>query len=321
MTEKEIKREEKRQELIAREEERRIVRKANKKRRNAIAFTLFLAPATIAFLIFVVWPVLYNIYLSFLDWNMVSPDKEYVGLQNYINLFSDGPFLQSLENTGVYIVILLITCLVFPYFISFAMVHLVDKGQQVYRSILFFPSLISLAVCSVIMSFVFNFMTGPVNALLKSIGIKGPNWMNTGGYVLFVIAMVATWKIFGYNLIIFLAAILEVPVELIEAAKLERASKFKIFWRIIFPLTSSTAFYVFVVTFSHALSYVFTPISVITAGGPNYKSTNVVYQIYEYAFKNFQSGRAAAAAILTLILVLFVVILYQALEKKVHYEN
>ncbi len=321
MTEKEAKREERRQELIAREEERRIVRKANKKRRNAIAFTLFLAPATIAFLIFVVWPVLYNIYLSFLDWNMVSPDKEYVGFQNYINLFSDGPFLQSLKNTGVYIVILLITCLVFPYFISFAMVHLVDKGQQVYRSILFFPSLISLAVCSVIMSFVFNFMTGPVNALLKSIGIKGPNWMNTGGYVLFVIAMVATWKIFGYNLIIFLAAILEVPVELIEAAKLEKASKFKIFWRIIFPLTSSTAFYVFVVTFSHALSYVFTPISVITAGGPNYKSTNVVYQIYEYAFKNFQSGRAAAAAILTLILVLFVVILYQALEKKVHYEN
>ena len=129
------------------------------------------------------------------------------------------------------------------------------------------------------------------------------------------------FKIFGYNLIIFLAAILEVPVELIEAAKLEKASKFKIFWRIIFPLTSSTAFYVFVITFSHALSYVFTPISVITAGGPNYKSTNVVYQIYEYAFKNFQSGRAAAAAIFTLILVLFVVILYQALEKKVHYEN
>jgi sn-glycerol 3-phosphate transport system permease protein len=316
-----VTKEERQAERAAMREERKIVRNANRKHRNAIAFTLFLAPATLAFLIFVVWPVLYNIYLSFLEWNMVSPDKEFVGFANYLKIFTDAPFLQSLRNSGVYILILLISCMIFPYFISFAMVHLVDKGQQVYRSILFFPSLVSLAVCSVVMSFVFNFMTGPVNALLKSMGIRGPNWLNTGGYILFVIGMVATWKIFGYNLIIFLAAILEVPVELIEAAKLEKASKFKIFWRIIFPLTSSTAFYVFVITFSHALSYVFTPISVITAGGPNYKSTNVVYQIYEYAFKNFQSGRAAAAAIFTLILVLFVVILYQALEKKVHYEN
>jgi len=320
VSEKEQIRQQKMEDRAAAREEKKIVRRANKKRRDAMVFTLLLAPATVAFLVFIVWPVIYNIYLSFLEWNMVSPDKEYVGFSNYTRIFSDAPFLQSMKNTFWYVVILMVTCFVFPYFVSFAMVHLVDRGQQVYRSILFFPSLISLAVCAVVMSFVFNFMTGPVNSLLKMMGIRGPNWLNTKGYVILVMGLVVTWKVFGYNLIVFLAAILEVPAELIEAAKLEKASKHKIFWRIIMPLTSSTAFYVFVVTFAHALSYAFTPISVITGGGPNYQSTNMVFQIYDYAFVNFQSGRAAAAAIFMLILVMMVVVLYQALEKKVHYE-
>lgn len=321
MTERELQKQEKREERYARKEEKRKVRRANKKRRDTILFTLLITPATIVFLVFIVWPILYNLYLSFYEWNMVSPNKAYVGMQNYRNLLSDSSFLRSLLNTGLYVLILLATSFVFPYLLSYAMVHLIDKGQQVYRSILFFPSLVSLAVGSSIAFFLFNYLAGPVNDLLSKAGIRGPNWINTGGYVLFVLALVATWKSFGYNLIIFLAAVLEVPAELIEAAKLEKASKAKIFFRIILPLTSSTAFYVFVVTFSYALSYLFTPISIITQGGPNDKSTNLVYQIYQYAFLNFQSGRAAATAVVTLIMVIFIVVLYQALEKKVHYEN
>lgn len=321
MTETELRKQERNTERLAVKEEKRNVAKANKKKKDAMIFTILMAPATIVFLIFIVWPIMYNIYLSVFEWNMVSPDKKYVGLQNFINLLSDQSFLRSLGNTGWYVLILMVTGFVFPYFLSFAMVHLIDKGQQTYRSILFFPSLVSLAVGSSIAFFMFNFLSGPVNAILDKFGIEGPNWINTGGYVLFVLALVATWKTFGYNLIIFLSAVLEVPLELIEAAKLEKASKAKIFWRIILPLTSSTAFYVFVVTFSYALSYLFTPISIVTQGGPNDKSTNLVYQIYQYAFINFQSGRAAATALVTLIMVIFIVVLYQALEKKVHYEN
>ena len=96
-----VTKEERQAERAAMREERKIVRNANRKHRNAIAFTLFLAPATLAFLIFVVWPVLYNIYLSFLEWNMVSPDKEFVGFANYLKIFTDAPFLQSLRNSGV----------------------------------------------------------------------------------------------------------------------------------------------------------------------------------------------------------------------------
>ena len=135
-----------------RREERQAVHKANKQKRDRRLFALLVAPATLAFLLFVVWPMLYNIYLSFLNWNTVSPNREFVGFQNYINLTKDGPFLQSIENTWWYLVILLITCFAFPYILSYMMVHMIGKGQQVYRSILFFPSLVSLAVGSVVMS-------------------------------------------------------------------------------------------------------------------------------------------------------------------------
>lgn len=321
MTEKELRRKTRKEERQEEKAEKRIVAKAAKKQREARWFTLLLAPATLFFLVFVVWPVIYNVYLSFFNWNMVSPNKEFVGFGNYINLFSNAEFLQALKNTFWYIAILMVSIFVFPYFLSFAMVHLIDRGQETYRSILFFPSLISLSVGSTVFLFLFRFVGGPINSVLEMFGIEAVNWMNTGGAVLVVMALIVTWKTFGYNLLIFLAAVLEVPAELIEAAKLEKASKWTIFWRIIFPLTSSTAFYVFVITFTYALSQVFTPISIITQGGPNYKSTNLVYLIYDYAFNTFQSGRAAATAVITLIMVLFVVVLYQALEKKVHYEN
>lgn len=321
MTEKELRMQARKEEREAARLEKKNVAKATKKQRETKLFVLLLAPATLFFLVFVVWPVLYNVYLSFLDWNMVSPTKEFVGVTNYAKLVADAEFIQALKNSFWYIAILMVTIFAFPYFLSFAMIHLVDRGQQTYRSILFFPSLISLSVGSTVFLFLFRFVGGPINSILEVFGIEAINWFNTGGMVMLVMALIVTWKTFGYNLLIFLAAVLEVPAELIEAAKLEKASKWTIFWRIIFPLTSSTAFYVFVITFTYALSQVFTPISIITQGGPNNRSTNLVYLIYDYAFNTFQSGRAAATAVITLVMVLFVVVLYQALEKKVHYEN
>jgi len=321
MTEKDLRRQERKEEREAARQERKNVAKAMKKQRETRWFILLLTPATLFFLVFVVWPVLYNIYLSFYNWNMVSPTKVFVGINNFKDIFSSREFLQALKNSFGYIAILLVFIFAFPYFISFAMVHLIERGQQTYRSILFFPSLISLAVGSTVFLFLFRFVGGPINSILKVFGVKSINWFNIGNTAIFVIALIVTWKTFGYNLLIFLAAILEVPVELIEAAKLEKASKWKIFWDIIFPLTSPTAFYVFIITFIYALSQVFTPISMITQGGPNYASTNLVYMIYEYGFITFLSGRAAATAVITLVMILFVVMLYQKLEKKVHYEN
>ncbi|MDO4546848.1 MAG: sugar ABC transporter permease [Clostridia bacterium] len=291
------------------------------KKNTGRLFVLFLTPAVIVFLVFMVWPICYNVYLSFYNWNMVSPVKQFVGFRNYTSLLTDRAFLQSLSNTGIYVLFLMVTCFAFPYFISFAMTHLIKRGQSVYRSLLFFPSLVSLAVASTVFTWIFNVLSGPVAEIYRMLGMESPNWFSTSGYVILVLSIITTWKTFGYNLIVFLAAVVEVPVELIEAARLEKASKMTIFRRIIIPLTSSTAFYVFIITFVFGLQYVFTPIHMITKGGPNNASTNIVYVIYQYAFGFFQSGKAAAVAVVTVIVFFALVFVYKRLEKKVHYEN
>ena len=111
------------------------------------------------------------------------------------------------------------------------------------------------------------------------------------------------------------------PIELIEAARLEHASNRKIFWSIIRPLTSSTALYVFIITFVFGLSYMFVPIKMLTGGGPSQASTNLIYIAYQYGFQYFRVGRAAAVGIVSLIVFMAIVVVQKRMEKKVHYEN
>lgn len=282
---------------------------------------IYLAPAIIIFGIFVVYPVCYNLYLSFLDWNMVSPDKEFVGLANYTNFLTSSEFAQAMLNTVGYIAILLVFCFALPYAIAYILGLVIEKGSKFYRSVLFFPSLLSLAVAAIVFQWILNAVNGPVALLLAEFGLQSPNWFQTPKYVIVALGILVAWRAFGYNLIVYLAAVVEVPKELIEAAKLENASNWTIFWKIVLPLTSPTALYVFVITFSYGLQWVVTPINMLTAGGPNNASTSLVYIIYQYAFKFFQSGSAAAAAIVTFVIFMFVVVLEKYLEKKVHYGN
>lgn len=282
---------------------------------------IYLLPAIVIFFIFIIYPICYNVYLSFYEWNMVSPAKDYVGLKNYSDFLSSSLFKQAGLNTIGYILILLFFCFVLPYFVSFILGLVIKKGSKFYRAVLFFPSLLSLAVASIVFQWLFNSVNGPISIMLNSVGLKSPNWFQTPKYVIFAIGLLVAWRGFGYNLIIYLASIVDVPKELIEAAKLEGTSNWTLFWKIVLPLTSPTALYVFIVTFSFSLQWIVTPINMLTGGGPNNASNSLVYTIYQYAFKFFQSGMAAAVAIITLVIFLAVVILEKELEKKVHYEN
>ena len=291
-----------------------------KKHRKLEKF-VYLLPSITIFCVFMVWPIVYNMYLSTMEWNMVSPTKKFVGFDNYKNVFSDPGFLKALGNTGLYVLLMMVFCFVAPYFYSYVMGKLITRGANLYRALMFFPSLLSLAVAAIVFMWLFNSVSGPVAEIYELFGHESPHWFTTSGYVIVALSIATGWRSFGYNLIVFLGAIVEVPIELIEAAKLEKASNWKIFWRIVFPLTSPTALYVFIITFVMGLQYVFTPIQMITKGGPNMASTNLVYLIYQYSFQFFQTGRAAAVAIISLIIFLLVLLLQNRLNKRVHYEN
>lgn len=283
---------------------------------------LFLLPSVFFFAVFSYWPLLQNLYLSFFSWNMVSPNMKFVGLDNYVSVLGSEELIKILVNTVVFVAIMLVLNFVLPYLFSFVLGHLIERGKGFYRSALFMPATLSLAVASILFLWIYNPLAGPLSIVLSWFDVESPRWFKENWLVIFAICTIIGWKVFGYNLIIMLAAMLAVPKEMIEAAKLENASNWQIFKQIIVPMTSSTAIYVFTITVVFGLQYVLVPINMLTQGGPDQGSSNLVYIIYQYAFVFFQTGKSAAFAIITMVCyIAFLLFRNKYLEKKVYYEN
>lgn len=283
---------------------------------------LFLLPSIFFFVVFSYWPLLQNLYLSFFSWNMVSPNMTFVGIENYTAVLGSEELIKILANTVVFVAIMLVLNFVLPYLFSFVLGHLIERGKGFYRSALFMPATLSLAVASILLLWIYNPLAGPLSIVLSWFDLESPRWFKENWLVIFAICTIIGWKVFGYNLIVMLAAMLAVPKEMIEAAKLENASNWQIFKQIIVPMTSSTAIYVFTITVVFGLQYVLVPVNMLTQGGPDQGSSNLVYIIYQYAFVFFQTGKSAAFAIITMICyIAFLLFRTKYLEKKVYYEN
>lgn len=283
---------------------------------------LFLLPSIFFFVVFSYWPLLQNLYLSFFSWNMVSPNITFVGIENYTAVLGSEELIKILANTVVFVAIMLVLNFVLPYLFSFVLGHLIERGKGFYRSTLFMPATLSLAVASILFLWIYNPLAGPLSIVLSWFDLESPRWFKENWLVIFAICTIIGWKVFGYNLIVMLAAMLAVPKEMIEAAKLENASNWQIFKQIIVPMTSSTAIYVFTITVVFGLQYVLVPVNMLTQGGPDQGSSNLVYIIYQYAFVFFQTGKSAAFAIITMICyIAFLLFRTKYLEKKVYYEN
>ena len=150
-----------------------------KRSKNKILGYAFLIPSLVIFAVFMLYPVLYTFYLSFFDWNMISPVKRFVGFQNYIKIFKDVNSLRIIGNTGWYILILLMLNVVMAYVLSFVLSFVVRKGKGFYKSTFFLPSVISLVVGSVLYTWILNPVSGPVALILQEIGISMPFWSNS----------------------------------------------------------------------------------------------------------------------------------------------
>ena len=290
--------------------------------KNSFQAALYLLPAGLLFLIFFYWPLLQNAYLSLFSWNMVSPNMKFVGAENFSVIFASPELWKILLNTVLFVVIMLVLNFVLPYIFSFILGHVVTRWSSFYRSALFLPSTLSLAVASILFLWIYNPLAGPLQIILSWFSLESPRWFKEDYLVIFAICTIIGWKVFGYNMIVMLAAMVAVPKELIEAAKLENASNWTIFRKIILPMTSSTAIYVFTITVVFGLQYVLVPVNMLTQGGPDQGSSNLVYIIYQYAFTFFQTGRSAAYAVITMVCyLLFLFVKNKYLEKKVYYEN
>ena len=301
---------------------KKVMNSKQKKRWETGLACLLLLPTLIIFSVFMFWPVIRTVQLSFYKWNMVSPTKEFVGLYNYQKIFTDPTFIKIMANTLWYIILFIVIDFILPYIVSFFISFVIKKGKSFYKTTLFVPSLISLVVGAIIMSWILNPLSGPVSTIFKAFGLEFPVWSQTSGLVIVVLSLITSWKMFGNNVIVLMAAVTSVPMELIETAKLEKTPNWEIFLKIIVPMSSSTGIYTLLVTLVWGLQWVYTPTNVLTQGGPNNGSANIVYAVYKQAFSVFQTGTASAMA--TIAMLLFGLLLFleiRFVEKGIYYEN
>lgn len=285
---------------------------------------VYIAPALLPLLLFVFFPLFKSVQISFLEWNMVSPNPKWVGLDNYRELLLDSrEFRVATWNTVKYALWLMLFLVCFPFLTAFAVTRVSERAQAFYKSALFVPTVLSLAVAALIFLWLYNPIVGVLNGVLTALGFSPVNWLNDPDWALFSMVLIVAWKTFGYHFIILLAAMLAVPGEIIESTRVEGLrSQWGLLRRIILPLTSGTLLFVFMMAIVNGIQYAFVPVQMLTNGGPDQQTNHLVFLTYQYGFQFFRSGLASATAVLT-FLFFFMLVLIQALflERRVHYEN
>lgn len=147
------------------------------------------------FVVFSYWPLLQNLYLSFFSWNMVSPNMTFVGIENYTAVLGSEELIKILANTVVFVAIMLVLNFVLPYLFSFVLGHLIQRGQGFYRSTLFMPATLSLAVASILFLWIYNPLAGPLSIVLSWFDLESPRWFKENWLVIFAICTIIGWKV------------------------------------------------------------------------------------------------------------------------------
>ncbi len=279
---------------------------------NTAALTAYalLAPALVVLSAFTFGPILFSIPLAFFDWNLLLPDKEYVGLGNFAELAVDDVFHIALRNTIIYA----LGVVPVQTFLALLLAVAVNQGlpgQAFFRAAFYLPAITSSVVTSVIFLWIYS-NTGLLNYLLSLAGITGPDWIGSPRYALGSIMALNVWSTSGYFMIAFLAALQSVPKSLYEAAEMDGAGSWGRFWHVTVPGVRPTTFFVMTLGLIGAFQ-VFDQIYVMSNGGPVNATTTVSYYIYNSAFKYFRFGYAAAASMVLFAIILIFTLIQQKL--------
>lgn len=289
------------------------------RRKETLAGWLFLAPALLIFLILVVFPILMSLGLSFTKWNFLSGFSgiEWVGIDNFTRLFAvDRKFELAIVNTIIYAVTTAPISILLALFLAYQLNGKVYL-KKFNRLCFFIPYISSMVALTAVFRFLFR-SDGPVNALLvKVFNISEvPAWLTNAQYAKFPIICVMAYAGVGFSLIVYMAALQNVPKELYEAATIDGANKFVQFFRITFPMISPTTFYLGVVRLIAAFK-VFTAINIM---GMSESAPSLVTEIYGNGFKSYNFGYASAEAWILVAIILVITLIQSYGQKKwVHY--
>lgn len=287
-------------------------------RREALAFYVLISPWLLGFLIFLAYPMLRSLYLSFTNYNLLSPPV-WVGWQNYERLFSDPKFWQSLRVTFVYALGSVPGSTIIA--LSLAMVLSQKlRGVNFLRTIFFMPSVLSSIAVAVLWMYIFRPEGGMLNIFLGWFGIEGPDWLLSEQWALPALILMSWWSI-GGQIVIYLAGLKGIPESLYEAAEIDGANGFAKFRFVTLPMLSPTIFFNVVLAIIAALQ-VFDVGWVMTRGGPNDATLFYMINLYERAFQFVQMGYASALAwVLFIIIMVITLLVIRSSALWVYYES
>ncbi len=283
---------------------------------------LFAGPAVTAAVLFVWLPMVATFGLSFFDWSLLRQEATWRGLDHYRGTLANPDFHLALANTGLYLLALLPLQVGVPLALAFALMRVAAKATgRLYRTALFAPSVLSFPVAAVVWLWLFNPTVGFLNTLTGAVGLPPQRWLSDPDLALWSVIAVTFWKSFGLNLLIFLAALANVPGDVVEAARIDGAGPWRRAIDIELPLISPALFFAVVTTFIIVLDEIVGAVDVLTEGGPYRTSSNLLYFLYERGFRHFQFGEAAAVAVLIAAIIAGVTwAQFHFGERRVHYD-
>jgi raffinose/stachyose/melibiose transport system permease protein len=281
---------------------------------------LFLLPALVFFLIFVIYPILQSVYYSFFNWKGFGPAVDFVGLDNFINILSDKVFMIALRN-GLFIIVF---SLLIQLPLSMALAVLVGRdlpGRVIFRTIFFMPYVLSEVITAIMWLFLYNPdpERGFINAVLILFpGAKAQPWLGNTDTVLLAIFVVLTWKYFGFHMLLYLTGLQNIPTEIEEAGRMDGANSFQNFFYITLPLLSGT---IRTSVYLSVLGSVqqFILVWIMTKGGPVNASETLATYMYRFGFVRFQLGYGSAVAIYMFLICLIFSLIYLRLSRQPDY--
>lgn len=287
------------------------------KRQQLLGY-LFIGPNMIGVLLFFIIPAIASFFLMFTDYRFMSTSINFVGLGNIERLLSDKVFFISIKNTVIFLMSV-------PVSIGLAFIVAVILNQNVYlkktlRALYFMPYITSGVAIAFVWMLLFNPTQGPINAILRGIGIDSPpGWLATTSTSMYAIDIIWIWFMLGYNMIIYLAALQEVSPELLEAARIDGASRWHMIRKIMLPLVSPTTFMLLVTGLIMTMK-TFGIIQAITQGGPGDSTTILSLYVYQNAFRYYDMSYASTISWALFLIIMFITLLQWWGQKRwVHY--
>ncbi|CAN1515747.1 UgpA ABC-type sugar transport systems, permease components [Rhabdaerophilaceae bacterium] len=288
--------------------------------RPDLAPYLYLAPLIVLLGVFTFWPLIHTAYLSVTAWNL-NPGMpvRFVGVANFEDVVDSELFRAALWNTVVTIFVSIPLKVFLP--IPFAVfIWSMGRRGELYRTLLFLPTLISFVAVSVAWLWILSPLGGYLDLVLATISIKLPPLLTRAETALGTVIAISTWKVFGFHVLLFLAGLTRIPHRLVDAMRMDGASDGVILRRLIWPMLGPTTLFVLISTVIFTMQQVFTPIDMLTKGGPSNATTNLFYVTYQYTFLNFSVGQGAAATVILFVFLMLVALVkFRLFDRLVHY--